>query len=104
MCPLRGFGRHERLEERAEARSLRGRDEGEQRTRVGVGSVRSFGALGGLIAGAFCVLVAARTTGDRRRCARVVTSGALTEVEEGGALDVVLFRDHAYVQAWSAGC
>jgi hypothetical protein len=46
MCPLRGFGRHERLEERAEARSLRGRDEGEQRTRVGVGSVRSFGALG----------------------------------------------------------
>lgn len=33
----------------------------------------------------------------------LLTSGALTAVEEGGALDVgVVFRDHAYVQAWNA--
>lgn len=32
----------------------------------------------------------------------LVTSGALTAVEEDGALDVgVVFRDHAYVQAWN---
>jgi hypothetical protein len=33
----------------------------------------------------------------------LLTSGALTAVEEDGALDVgVVFRDHAYVQAWNA--
>jgi hypothetical protein len=33
----------------------------------------------------------------------LVTSGALTAVEDDGTLDVgVLFRDHAYVQAWNS--
>ncbi len=48
-------------------------------------------------------------TGLRARLAVVddtkvlLTSGPLTAVEEGGYLDVgVVFRDHAYVQAWNA--